>query len=207
MRNWIFSLALFATPAALAQEDASSTPVLTAADLDAALAAVDPAAENTVIEFGTAEAVVLVTASGEHTIMAELAVTPEQQQRGLMWRDSLAEDAGMLFLYDLRRPSMWMRNTLIPLDIVFIREDGEIAKIIMNAQPGSLQSLYADYDVTGVLELAGGQALALGLRPGDQVRHAAFETLDAEPLEDVADVPGEGEADEAAEETAESDAG
>ena len=144
--------------------------------------------------FGGPDPVVLETASGPVEIMAEIAATPDQQVRGLMWRDSLDENAGMLFQYSPPQPtSIWMRNTLIGLDILYISEDGRIAKIVANAQPGSERSLYSDFPVTGVLEIAAGRAAALELRPGDTVRHPMFGNTDPEPepVEDTSEAQEE----------------
>ena len=104
--------------------------------------------------------------------MVELAETPEQMQRGMMWREGVAPNAGMLFRYEPIRPaSMWMENTLVGLDIVYIEEDGSIAKIIAYAQPQSRRSLGAETNVAGVLELAAGRTVELEIRPGDVVHH------------------------------------
>lgn len=107
--------------------------------------------------------------------MAELATTPAQMERGLMWRETLAEDAGMLFRYSPpRRTAMWMDNTLIDLDLLFIQPDGHIFKIVGYAQAGSRRSLASDAAVAGVLEIPAGRAFELGIRPGDIVHHAFF---------------------------------
>lgn len=150
----------------------------------------DPTAETATVEFGGPEAVIIASGDNRHTVMAELATTPAQMQRGLMWRDSIAEDAGMLFHYDPpRRASMWMENTLIDLDLVFIEADGSIFKIIGYAQAGSRRSLDADAVVAGVLELPAGRSFELGIRPGDTVHHAFFgnENVPAETPEDEAE--------------------
>ena len=120
---------------------------------------------------------VLRTAEGaEEAFDIELAESPQQQSQGLMYRRSLAADAGMLFVYRPARPvSMWMKNTLIPLDMLFIAEDGKIVKIVERTVPLSLTSISSDRKVRGVLELNGGTADRLGIRPGDRVIHPAFE--------------------------------
>lgn len=138
----------------------------------------DPSAQDTLIEFGGPETLSVETAEAVHQFTVDIAATPDQMERGLMWRDTLAADAGMLFIYDPVRPaSMWMRNTLVSLDILYLDEDGEVLKLIAHAQPGSLRSLGSSFPVAGVLELAGGRALELGIRPGAVVRHAAFDNL------------------------------
>ena len=154
--------------------------LLVSAFAGAAAAQVDPSAQDTVIEFGGPETVVIATAETEHAFVVELAETPEQMQRGLMWRETLDPGAGMLFRYDPVRPaSMWMENTLIALDIVYIDEDGVIEKIIAYAQPQSRRSLGADVAVAGVLELAAGRTVDLEIRPGDTVRHRFFNNTEA----------------------------
>lgn len=110
------------------------------------------------------------SASGKHRFVVELARSPEEQMRGLMFRKSLAEDRGMLFI---RVPpgdaTFWMKNTLVPLDIVFVRTDGTIARIAENAVPLSLDPIPSLEPVGAVLEIKGGRAGQLGIRPGDKV--------------------------------------
>lgn len=110
---------------------------------------------------------VVRSASGEHHFTVEIAATPEQQQQGLMFRRSLASDAGMIFPYaPPQRVAFWMRNTLIPLDIIYIRPDGTIARIV-NAKPLDETPLPSGEPVSLVLEIAGGRAAELGIKPGD----------------------------------------
>lgn len=113
------------------------------------------------------------TAAGvEHAFTVELADTPEQQSRGLMFRESLAPDAGMLFDFHVSRPTnFWMQNTLIPLDMLFIREDGSIARIQVNAKPLDTTSIPSGEPVRYVLEVPGGRTLELGIAAGDTVQH------------------------------------
>lgn len=115
------------------------------------------------------------TAAGKLQFKVELAVTPAQRQRGLMFRQDLPADAGMLF--DFGRPapaSMWMRNTYIPLDMLFIRDDGHIAKIASNTEPLSETVIASGEPVRAVLELRGGISEVLGIKAGDRVVHAMF---------------------------------
>ena len=106
----------------------------------------------------------------DHRFTVEVARTPEQQARGLMFRESLAADAGMLFPFVPPRPaSFWMRNTLIPLDMIFIRPDGTIARIAANTVPMSEESVGVGVPVTAVLEIRGGRSAELGIREGDRV--------------------------------------
>ncbi len=118
----------------------------------------------------------LVTASGVHGISIEVADTPEKQALGLMFRTSLADNAGMLFPH--AAPSeltMWMRNTYIPLDMVFIRADGTVHRIEAKTEPLSERIITSGGPVIAVLELAGGAAERMGLKPGDKVRHPLFD--------------------------------
>jgi uncharacterized protein len=105
-----------------------------------------------------------------HRFVVEVARTPEQQARGLMYRESLAPDRGMIFPYEPAQPvSFWMKNTLIPLDMVFIRPDGTIARIAENTVPLSLEPVPSLEPVSTVLEIAGGRARELGIKEGDRV--------------------------------------
>ena len=105
-----------------------------------------------------------------HRFVVEVARTPEEQARGLMFRETLADDAGMIFPVPAPRPaSFWMRNTLIPLDMIFIREDGMIARVAAKTVPHSEQSVTSGEPVIAVLELRGGRAAELGIGEGDRV--------------------------------------
>jgi uncharacterized membrane protein (UPF0127 family) len=118
---------------------------------------------------------VIDTAGGPRNFRVEIAVTPEQRQQGLMYRESLAADTGMLFLYgEDRQVRMWMKNTLIPLDMIFIRRDGTVESVAERTIPLSSAIVASKGDVAAVLEVNGGTAARLGIRPGDRVRHAAF---------------------------------
>lgn len=142
---------------------------------------VDPTAPDAVVEYGGPEPVTIETEAGPVVINAELAETAEARQRGLMHRESMGADEGMLFDFQQERVvSIWMDNTLIPLDILYIRSDGVIAKIITGAVPMSRRQLYSDVPILSVLEINSGRAGELGIDPGDLVRHRWFGTaLDA----------------------------
>ncbi len=100
----------------------------------------------------------------------EIASTEAQQEQGLMYRNDLADDAGMIFPFpDNRYASFWMKNTVIPLDIIFIRADGKIENIAENAVPYSLDPIYSTAKVASVLELRGGLTGELGIKAGDEV--------------------------------------
>lgn len=110
---------------------------------------------------------------------AEIADTEELRQRGLMFRHRLPEDNAMLFDYGRPRPvAMWMKNTNISLDMLFIRADGTIAAIAENTVPQSLDTISVQEPVRGVLEMAAGTVKRLGLRPNDKVYHRIFKTLE-----------------------------
>jgi uncharacterized membrane protein (UPF0127 family) len=121
------------------------------------------------------EALKLHTARGVHVINTEITETQEEKALGLMFRTSLADDAGMLFFYDTpQEVTMWMRNTYIPLDMVFIRADGTVHRIEAWTQPFSESIISSGPNVVACLELAGGAAERLGLKPGDRVEHTLF---------------------------------
>ena len=113
----------------------------------------------------------ITTAAGKvHRFIVEVARTEPQQAQGLMNRQTLAPDRGMIFPY--ATPTMaafWMKNTLIPLDMIFIRADGTIARIEANTVPLSLDPVPAGEPVGAVLELAGGRSAELGIAAGDKV--------------------------------------
>jgi uncharacterized membrane protein (UPF0127 family) len=111
------------------------------------------------------------TASGAvHKFTVEVARTPQEQETGLMNRPSLAPDRGMIFPHDTpRMASFWMKNTLIPLDIIFVRPDGTIINIAENTVPLSLDPVPSLEPVGAVLELAGGRTGELGIKAGDKV--------------------------------------
>jgi uncharacterized membrane protein (UPF0127 family) len=117
----------------------------------------------------------IVSSTGAHRFKVEVAETQAQMTQGLMFRRSLAPDAGMLF--DYKAPTMatmWMRNTLIPLDMLFVDERGRIVNIHQRAVPQSLDVIAAAAPVRAVIELNGGTAARLGIEPGDRVLHPIF---------------------------------
>jgi uncharacterized membrane protein (UPF0127 family) len=113
----------------------------------------------------------IVAANGRHEFTVELALTPQQQQQGLMFRREMAPDAGMLFDFGRRprRASMWMKNTYIPLDMLFIEADGTIESIAERTTPHSLETISSRGQVRYVLELNGGTVARLGIAPGDRM--------------------------------------
>jgi hypothetical protein len=105
-----------------------------------------------------------------HRFTVEVAASEEEQSRGLMFRERLGANEGMIFPFPAPRPaSFWMKNTLIPLDMIFISADGTIQRIVENTVPHSLQSVSSYGPVTAVLEIAGGRSAQLGLKEGDRV--------------------------------------
>jgi uncharacterized membrane protein (UPF0127 family) len=105
-----------------------------------------------------------------HEFTVEVAQTVEQQAQGLMFRETLGPNEGMIFPFPTPRPaSFWMKNTLIPLDIIFIRADGTIGRIAVNTVPRSLEPVAFAEPVAAVLELAGGRSVQLGIKAGDRV--------------------------------------
>lgn len=109
-------------------------------------------------------------AETSYDFAVEIADTNASRARGLMFRESMAPDAGMLFIYpESQIASFWMKNTLIPLDMIFIRETGEVVQIAREAVPGSLKSIRSDMPVRAVLEINGGLAEALDIEVGDRV--------------------------------------
>jgi uncharacterized protein len=121
------------------------------------------------------ETLKLVTAHGTQVIDVEIADTAQEKAQGLMFRTHLDDNRGMLFAYDTPQEiTMWMRNTYIPLDMVFIRADGTVHRIEALTEPLSEDIIASRGDVTACLELAGGAAERLGLKPGDRVEHQFF---------------------------------
>ncbi len=114
----------------------------------------------------------LTVQSGDqtHQFTVEVAETAQEQARGLMFRTELAPDRGMIFPFaNDRMASFWMKNTVIPLDIIFIRRDGTVESIAANTIPYSLESVPSGEPVAAVLEIAGGRAAELGIKPDDVV--------------------------------------
>jgi hypothetical protein len=118
------------------------------------------------------ERLILHTGKGAFTFNVEVVDTPETTAQGLMFRESLADDAGMLFDFkEVREVSFWMQNTLIPLDMIFIAPDGTVETIHVNARPLDTTSIPSQVPVQFVLEIPGGRSVEIGLEPGDRVEH------------------------------------
>jgi uncharacterized membrane protein (UPF0127 family) len=117
----------------------------------------------------------IASKNGVHTFAIELALTDEEQARGLMFRRELPEGQGMLFDFgDEGVREFWMKNTYIPLDMIFIRGDGRIAKIAEHTVPLSEARVSSDRPVRAVLEVIAGTSRKLGIAAGDSVSHAIF---------------------------------
>jgi len=124
---------------------------------------------------GEREELAIVTAQSRHVFRVEIADDPDERAQGLMFRKSLPPDGGMLFLSGRTEvQSFWMKNTEIPLDMLFVARDGQIADMQERTVPFSLQAVTSKVPVWAVLELAGGTAARLGVKIGDRVEHRAF---------------------------------
>ena len=144
----------------------SLRPILLALCLGLALAAT--AAADTLEK----RDLTIVTAGGPQRFVVELARTREQRERGLMFRQDLAPDAGMLFVYaGDGEIDMWMENTLLPLDMIFFAADGRITKVAERTVPLSEATIGSDGPARGVLEVNGGTASRLGIKVGDRLTY------------------------------------
>lgn len=116
------------------------------------------------------------TATGQHDFTVEVASTWARRAQGLQHRRTLAADAGMLFDYQESRPvSMWMKNTYLPLDMLFVDAAGRVARVAEDTEPLSLTPIPSGEPVRAVIELNAGTARRLGIRPGDRVHHPIFD--------------------------------
>lgn len=121
------------------------------------------------------ESLSIVSGDKRHAFQVEVMRTPEQRARGLMHRRYLPADRGMLFDFERVEPvAMWMENTFIPLDMLFIRADGTIARIAENTEPLSRRTIPSGEPVLSVLEINGGVSRTLGIKPGDRIEHTLF---------------------------------
>jgi uncharacterized membrane protein (UPF0127 family) len=141
----------------------------------ALLACILVAATARAQEAGPTEPVVVVTKAGPLSLALEVADDNDERQTGLMFRQSLADRSGMLFDFGVTRPVfMWMKNTFIPLDMLFVAEDGRIVRIADHTTPESTDTIASGQPVRGVVELAGGAAASLGIAEGDLVLRPLF---------------------------------
>ena len=121
------------------------------------------------------DSLTIATARGVHTFQVEIAASEAARESGLMRRRFMPADRGMLFEFDREAPvSFWMKNTYIPLDMIFIARDGSVTRIAANAEPLSEAIVPSGGPCVAVLELNGGAAARVGLKVGDKVRHPFF---------------------------------
>ena len=121
------------------------------------------------------ETITIDTHHGPRVFTVEIAADMKSQERGLMFRRQMDPDAGMIFVfYPPQMVSFWMKNTFIPLDLIFVRADGTISSISANAAPLSETSIPSAEPVRAVIEINGGRAQALGIGPGDRVHAPQF---------------------------------
>ncbi len=149
----------------------------------AAVAVMGPAASHAGSETASSQLafpisrLTIETAAGRFDIIVEVADTWERRMWGLQHRRTLAADAGMLFDYKESRPvAMWMKNTYVPLDMLFIGATGRVARVVGHTQPLSLTPIPSGEPVRAVLELNAGTAERLGVRPGDSIHHPIFDS-------------------------------
>lgn len=122
----------------------------------------------------------IVSSDASHEFSVEIANDRDEISFGLMERESMDPDTGMLFDFDPpREPAMYMKDTILPLDMFFIAENGAIEMIARNTVPGSMRTISAGVPVRAVLELNGGRAAELGIQPGDTVQHPIFGNVEA----------------------------
>ena len=121
------------------------------------------------------ETLKIATQNGSVNLNIEVMKTPEEQAQGLMFRQSMPDDQGMLFDFGIERPiSMWMKNTYIPLDMVFVTADGKIHRIEENTEPLSERMVFSGIPILAVLELKAGASRRLGIKAGDRLVHSVF---------------------------------
>ena len=123
------------------------------------------------------EPLTIVTSSGEHEFLVEIADEEPERQRGLMYREPLAADRGMLFQWPnepAQDRGFWMHNTPSSLDIIYVGDDGRIVSIVRNATPNSDAILPSEGPAKGVVEVRAGRAQEIGAKKGDEVRHPYF---------------------------------
>ena len=130
---------------------------------------------NPVAQAASIQPLEIATKSGVRVFSVEMATTEEEKQTGLMYRKELADGKGMLFDFSPEQQiSMWMKNTYISLDMIFIRADGRILRIAENTEPLSTKIISSGGLAKGVLEVAAGTAQKYGIQPGDRVAHPLF---------------------------------
>ena len=141
----------------------------------AALALCAFAVDRLGVQAASIQPLEIVTKNGVHVFSVEMATTEEEKQTGLMYRKELPDGKGMLFDFSPEQQiSMWMKNTFISLDMIFIRADGRILRIAENTEPQSTKIISSGGLAKGVLEVIAGTAQKYGIAPGDRVAHPLF---------------------------------
>lgn len=126
-------------------------------------------------EEATLESLTITTTSGSHKFSVEVMRTDEQRARGLMFRRYMPPDRGMLFDFKAEQPvMMWMKNTYLPLDMVFIARNGTVINVAENTEPLSERTIPSARPAFAVLELNAGVARKIGLKPGDKIANSLF---------------------------------
>ena len=149
--------------------------ILALAPMTFALSANAQTAKGDKVDFGEPKPLTIQSENGAHTFQVEEAKTLGQQARGMMYRETMEPDTGMIFEFEEPKlATIWMKNTAIPLDILFVRSNGKILKIEHSHQPYTLRSASSEAVVAAVVELKGGRSKELGIRPGDQIDHPFF---------------------------------
>jgi uncharacterized membrane protein (UPF0127 family) len=152
------------------------TAVLATLLLDAACAQSPRAWQPAQLKEFARSTLTIQRSEGRDSFQIFIADTPARQAQGLMWIRDLPADYGMLFLLEAPRPmQMWMKNTYIPLDMVFFAPDGRILKIAVNAQPLKTDIIASGVTVAGVLELRGGETARRGIKVGDRLLHPVLQ--------------------------------
>ncbi len=143
--------------------------------LGAAIAVFVALCANPAAQAASIQPLEIATKSGVRVFSVEMATTEEEKQTGLMYRKELADGKGMLFDFSPEQQiSMWMKNTYISLDMIFIRADGRILRIAENTEPHSTKIISSGGLARGVLEVIAGTAQKYGIQPGDRVAHPLF---------------------------------
>ncbi|WP_441259713.1 DUF192 domain-containing protein [Bradyrhizobium sp. 521_C7_N1_3] len=143
----------------------------------AAILVVGCAVASAPVRAASSQPLEIVTRNGVQVFSVEMATTEEEKQTGLMYRKELADGKGMLFDFKPEQEvSMWMKNTYVSLDMIFIRADGRILRIAENTEPLSTKIISSQGPARAVLEVVAGTAQKYGIRPGDRVGHPLFGT-------------------------------
>jgi uncharacterized membrane protein (UPF0127 family) len=143
----------------------------------AVLAVVLTASTADFIQAAELQTLEIASKTGVHAFQVEMAITPEEKEHGLMFRRELPEGQGMLFDFQFdQNVAFWMKNTYIPLDMLFIRADGRILRIAENTEPLSERNIPSGGPVRAVLEVIGGTAKKLGIAAGDRVGGSIFKS-------------------------------